>query len=56
MLIKVADTYEEEIEITTGTLTSLLEPLLVIIMGVVVGVIVLSMFLPLITLINSISI
>ncbi|MFH1093178.1 MAG: type II secretion system F family protein [Candidatus Omnitrophota bacterium] len=56
MLSKVADTYEEEIEITAGTLTSLLEPLLVIVMGVVVGVIVLSMFLPLITLINSLSV
>ena len=56
MLSKVADTYDEEIEITAGTLTSLLEPLLVIVMGVVVGVIVLSMFLPLITLINSLSI
>ena len=56
MLTKVADTFEEEIEITTGALTSLLEPLLVIIMGVVVGIIVLSMFLPLITLINSLSV
>ena len=56
MLTKVADTYEEEIEITTGTLTSLLEPILVIVMGVVVGVIVLSMFLPLIALISSLTI
>ncbi len=56
MLTKVADTYEEEIEITASTLTSLLEPFLVIVMGVVVGIIVLSMFLPLITLINSLSV
>ncbi len=56
MLTKVADTYEEESEIIAGTLTSLLEPILVIVMGVVVGVIVLSMFLPLITLINSLSV
>ena len=55
MLGKVADTYEEEVEITTVTLTSLLEPLLVIFMGVIVGLIVLAMFLPLITLINSLS-
>ncbi len=56
MLKKVADTYEEEVEITAGMLTSLLEPLLVIFMGLVVGVIVLSMFLPLITLINSLNV
>ncbi|MCG2712445.1 MAG: type II secretion system F family protein [Candidatus Omnitrophica bacterium] len=56
ILIKVADTFDEEIEITAGSLTSLLEPLLIIVMGVVVGIIVLSMFLPLITLINSLSV
>lgn len=56
MLTKVADTYEEEIEISAGALTSLLEPILVIFMGVIVGIIVLSMFLPLITLINSLSV
>ena len=55
MLAKVADTFEEEVEITANALTSLLEPMLVIIMGVVVGVIVLSMFLPLITLIQSLT-
>ncbi|MFH1459953.1 MAG: type II secretion system F family protein [Candidatus Omnitrophota bacterium] len=55
MLSKVADTYEEEVEITTNMLAALLEPLLVIIMGVVVGIIVLAMFLPLITLIQSLT-
>ena len=55
MLAKVADTYEEEVEITTNALTSLLEPLLVIGVGGIVGIIVLSMFLPLITLIQSLA-
>ncbi len=55
MLAKVADTYEEEVEITTNTLTALLEPALIIVMGVIVGIIVLSMFLPIITLIDSLS-
>ncbi|MBU4305962.1 MAG: type II secretion system F family protein [Candidatus Omnitrophica bacterium] len=55
MLSKVADTYEEEVEITTNTLTTLLEPLLVIIMGIVVGIIVLSMFFPLIALIQTLT-
>ncbi|MDD5745656.1 MAG: type II secretion system F family protein [Candidatus Omnitrophica bacterium] len=55
MLAKVADTYEEEVEITTNALTSLLEPMLVLGVGSIVGVIVLSMFLPLITLIQSLT-
>ncbi len=55
MLAKVADTYEEEVEITTGALTSLLEPMLVIGVGGIVGIIVLSMFLPLVTLIQSLT-
>ncbi len=55
MLAKVAETYEEEVEITTANLTALLEPVLVIFMGVVVGLIVLSMFLPLISLIQNLS-
>ncbi|MBU0634421.1 MAG: type II secretion system F family protein [Candidatus Omnitrophica bacterium] len=55
MLAKVADTYEEDVELTTGMLTSLLEPALIIVMGLVVGIIVLAMFLPLISLINALS-
>ncbi|MBU1045005.1 MAG: type II secretion system F family protein [Candidatus Omnitrophica bacterium] len=55
MLSKVADTYEEEVDVTANTLTSLLEPFLVIIMGGVVLLIVLAMFLPLMTLIQSLT-
>ncbi len=55
MLLKVADAFEEEVEIMTNALTSLLEPSLIICLGIVVGVIVLSMFLPLVSLIQSLS-
>jgi type IV pilus assembly protein PilC len=55
MLSKVADTYEEEVDVTANTLTSLLEPFLVIFMGLVVLLIVLAMFLPLFTLIQSLT-
>lgn len=55
MLAKVADTYEDEVDVTANTLTALLEPFLVIIMGGVVLIIVLAMFLPLLTLIQSLS-
>ncbi|MFH2137157.1 MAG: type II secretion system F family protein [Candidatus Omnitrophota bacterium] len=56
MLSKVADTFEEEVEITASSLTSLLEPALIVIMGGIVGLIVLAMFLPLISLIKSLTI
>ncbi|MFH1062073.1 MAG: type II secretion system F family protein [Candidatus Omnitrophota bacterium] len=55
MLAKVADTYEEEVDVTANTLTSLLEPFLVIVMGGFVFIIVLAMFLPLLTLIQSLT-
>ena len=55
MLLKVADTYDDEVEIITNSLTSLLEPFLIIIMGFIVGGVVLAMFLPLIALLRSFS-
>lgn len=45
-LVNVADFYDAEIENTVKTLTSLLEPIIILIMGVVVGFIVLAMLLP----------
>lgn len=46
MLEKISDFYDEEIEATLGSLTSLIEPLLIVFLGVVVGSIVICMFLP----------
>lgn len=46
MLEKIADFYDEEIEATLNGLTSLIEPLLIVFLGVVVGTIVICMFLP----------
>ncbi|MEE9394770.1 MAG: type II secretion system F family protein [Planctomycetota bacterium] len=50
MLLKVADRYDDEVDSTVGAMLSILEPLLIIVMGVVVGFIVLSLFLPLLEL------
>jgi len=50
MLIKVADTYEEDVDVLVSSLSSLMEPLLIVIMGVIVGFIVVAMFLPLFNL------
>jgi len=46
MLEKLSDFYDEEIEATLSGLTSLIEPLLIVFLGVVVGTIVICMFLP----------
>ena len=46
ILNKTADFYEDEVEQTIQTVTSLLEPLMIVLMGLVVGVIVLSIIIP----------
>lgn len=55
MLYKVADTYDEEVAVLTDGLMALMEPLLIIILGVAVGFIVIALFLPLIKLISSLT-
>ncbi|MBI2825992.1 MAG: type II secretion system F family protein [Planctomycetia bacterium] len=55
MLYKVADNYDEEVAVLTESLVSLLEPLMIVILGVMVGFIVISLFLPLIDLITNLS-
>lgn len=46
MLNKVADFYEEEVDIAVANMTSLIEPMLIVFLGVTVGFIVISMYLP----------
>ena len=46
MMGKISDFYDVEIESTTAALTSLIEPLLIVFLGIVVGGIVMAMFLP----------
>jgi len=46
MLSKIADFYEEEVDVAVATLTSLLEPLLMVFLGVTVGGVVIAMYLP----------
>lgn len=50
MLEKVADYFEEEVELTTASLASIIEPLVIVILGVVVGFIVLALYMPMISL------
>jgi len=55
MLEKMADFWDEEIEATLNALTSLIEPLLIVVLGVIVGGIVISMFLPIFKLNDVVS-
>ncbi|MCK4625993.1 MAG: type II secretion system F family protein [Phycisphaerae bacterium] len=55
MLSKVADTYDEEIQTMVAAMVSLLEPVMVITLGVIVGFIVVAIFMPLPTLISSVK-
>ncbi len=55
MLLKIADNYDEEVDVAVAALVSLLEPLMVVVLGGIVGVIVVAMFLPLVAMINSLQ-
>lgn len=55
MLVKVADFYEQEVDATVKALTSLIEPILIVFLGVVVGFIVISIMAPMFKLISSIN-
>src|SRR5262249_31027170 len=55
MLSKFADFYEDEVDVAVAALTSLLEPLLMVIVGAVVGVVLVSMYLPIFDLAGHIK-
>jgi type IV pilus assembly protein PilC len=54
MLKKVSEFYDQEVEVTVGNLTALLEPLLTVVMGVGVGIMVISLYLPMFSYIKLI--
>jgi type IV pilus assembly protein PilC len=55
MLDRVAEFYEEQVEASVKTLTSILEPIMIIVIGSIVGFIVISMYLPLFEIYNHIE-
>jgi len=55
MLSKIADFYEEEVDIAVSNLTSLLEPFLMIFLGVVIGGVVISMYLPIFNMASAVG-
>ncbi|MDX2019069.1 MAG: type II secretion system F family protein [Deltaproteobacteria bacterium] len=46
MLNKIADFYEEEVDVAVGSMTSLLEPMIMVVLGTVIGGLVLAMYMP----------
>jgi len=55
MLDRVAEFYEEQVDASVKTLTSILEPVMIIVIGSIVGFIVISMYLPLFEIYNHIE-
>jgi type IV pilus assembly protein PilC len=52
MLQKIADFYEDEVDNAVATLTSMMEPLLILFLGIVVGGIAIAMYLPIFSIVN----
>jgi type IV pilus assembly protein PilC len=55
MLMKIADNYEEEVDVAVGGLLRLIEPLLIVTIGLLIGTIVVAMFIPLVAMIESLQ-
>jgi len=55
MLGKVADFYDQEVEATTEQLTSLIEPLMIVVIGAIIGAMVIAMYMPIFSIFNLIS-
>ena len=55
MLSKIADFYEDEVDAAIQTLTSIIEPLMMIMVGAMVGVIVISMYLPMFKMLSLVK-
>jgi type IV pilus assembly protein PilC len=55
MLNKIADVYDEEVNVLVEGLISLLEPIMIVVLGLIVGTIVIALFLPMIKLLEGLS-
>ena len=55
MLTKIADFYDEEVDVAVGALLSLMEPVMIVVLGVVVGGMVVAMYLPIFDMVNAVQ-
>jgi type IV pilus assembly protein PilC len=56
MLLKVADNYDEQVDVLVASLMHLLEPVMILTLGIIVLTIVLSVFLPMIKIISGLQV
>jgi type IV pilus assembly protein PilC len=55
MLYKIADNYDEEVDVMVEGMVSLMEPLMIVFLGLIIGFIVIALFMPLIKLLNELG-
>jgi type IV pilus assembly protein PilC len=55
MLAKIADFYDDEVDVAVATLTSLIEPIMIVFLGIVVGGLVVSMYLPIFKIAGTVA-
>jgi len=55
MLLKIAENFDEQVDVLVGSLMSMLEPIMIVVLGSMVMTIVLAIFAPMITIITSLS-
>jgi type IV pilus assembly protein PilC len=55
MLTKIADFYDEEVDVAVSALLSLMEPVMIVVLGVIVGGMVVAMYLPIFDMMNAVQ-
>ena len=55
MLTKIADFYDEEVDVAVSALLSLMEPVMIVVLGVIVGGMVVAMYLPIFDMVNAVQ-
>ena len=55
MLTNVANAYESQVETKIGALTSLLEPIMIVVIGAIIGAMIIALYMPIFSLMNVVS-
>ncbi|MEO8199315.1 MAG: type II secretion system F family protein [Gemmatimonadota bacterium] len=55
MLTKIADFYDDEVDVAVGALLSLMEPIMIVVLGIIVGGMVVAMYLPIFDMVNAVQ-
>jgi type IV pilus assembly protein PilC len=55
MLSKIADFYDDEVDVAVGSLTSMIEPLMMVVLGGIVGFFMIAMYLPIFSMADNVK-